>query len=141
MWAKNYSRTKWDYTVKITSWMIYNHINLNQKELYKRKMIQNGSDINAQEKLSQSRKCLCHSISVFTIPPSNLASSNGDTPVIWIISLYLWYQVHFVIIIVEYLVTVLSITYLKIIFWGWTIPLNYNQICHVSGNYNSVYEV
>ena len=29
--------------------MIYNHINLSQKEPYK--MIQNGSEINAQEKL------------------------------------------------------------------------------------------
>jgi len=36
--------------VKITSWMIYNHINLSQKEPDK-KMIQNGSDINTQEKL------------------------------------------------------------------------------------------
>ena len=49
-------------------------------------------------------------------------SRNGCPPVIWIISLYLWYQVYFVIIIVEFLVTVVSITYLKIIFWGWTIP-------------------
>ena len=30
-------------------------------------------------------------------------SCNGCTPVIWIISLYLWYQVYFVIIIVEFL--------------------------------------
>jgi len=35
---------------------------------------------------------------------------NDDPPVIWIISLYLWYQVYFVIIIVEFLVTVLSVT-------------------------------
>jgi len=34
--------------VKITSWIIYNHINLSQKETYERKMIQDGSDINAQ---------------------------------------------------------------------------------------------
>jgi len=50
--------------------------------------------------------------------------SNGGPPAIWIISLYLWYQVYFVIIIVECLVTVLSTTYLRDIFWGWTIPLN-----------------
>ena len=31
--------------------MTYNHISLSQKEPYKRKMIQIGSDINAQEKL------------------------------------------------------------------------------------------
>jgi len=31
--------------------MIYDHINLNQKEPYKTKIIQNGSEINAQEKL------------------------------------------------------------------------------------------
>ena len=35
-------------------------------------------------------------------------SRNGGLPVIWIISLYL-FQVYFVIIIVEFLVTVLSI--------------------------------
>ena len=29
----------------------HNHISLSQKEPYKRKMIQNGSDINAREKL------------------------------------------------------------------------------------------
>ena len=31
--------------------MTYNHISLSQKEPDKRKIIQNGSDINAQEKL------------------------------------------------------------------------------------------
>ena len=41
-------------------------------------------------------------------------SHNGGPQVIWIISLYLWFQVYFMIIIVEFLVTVLSITYLKI---------------------------
>ena len=50
-------------------------------------------------------------------------SYNGGPPVIWIISPYLWYQVHFLIIIVEFLVTVLSITYLRTIFWAWTVPL------------------
>ena len=49
--AKNYSRTKRHYLVKITSLMIYNDINLSQKKLYERKMIQNGSEINAQKKL------------------------------------------------------------------------------------------
>ena len=50
-------------------------------------------------------------------------SHNGSPPVILISSLYLWYQVYFVIIIVEFLVTVLSITYLRNISWGWTVPL------------------
>ena len=31
--------------------MTYNHISVSQKEPDQRKMIQNGSDINAQEKL------------------------------------------------------------------------------------------
>jgi len=47
-------------------------------------------------------------------------SCNGGPPKIWIISLYLWYHVYLTIIIVEFLVTVLSITYLKNIFPGWT---------------------
>jgi len=51
-------------------------------------------------------------------------SRNGGPPVIWIISLYLWYQVYFVIIIVEFLVTILSIAYLKNIFWVRTVPLS-----------------
>jgi len=50
-------------------------------------------------------------------------SRNGGPPVILIISLYLWYQVYFVSIIVDLLVTVLSITHLKYIFWGWSVPL------------------
>jgi len=54
-------------------------------------------------------------------------SRNGGPPVIWIISLYLWYQVYFVIIIMKFLVTVLSITYLKNIFWGWTVPLIFEE--------------
>ena len=40
-------------------------------------------------------------------------SRNGRSPVIWIIYLYLLYQVYFVIIIMEFLVIVLSITYLR----------------------------
>jgi len=31
------------------SWMTYNHASLSQKEPYKKKMIQNGSEINVQE--------------------------------------------------------------------------------------------
>ena len=43
-----------------------------------------------------------------------LPAFESGPPVIGIISLYLWYQVYFVIIIVEFLVTVLSITFF---FW------------------------
>jgi len=42
-------------------------------------------------------------------------SRNGSPPVIWIISLYLRYQVCLVIIIVEFVATDLSIICLKII--------------------------
>ena len=35
----------------ITSWILYNHISLSQKEPYLRKMVKNGSEINAEEKL------------------------------------------------------------------------------------------
>jgi len=41
------------------------------------------------------------SIWLFSFPPSNLASG-AAVMVIWNISLYLWYQVLFVIIIVEF---------------------------------------
>jgi len=53
-------------------------------------------------------------------------SRNGGPPLIWIISLYLWYRVYFVIIIAEILVTVLNITYLKSIFWWWTVAWRFN---------------
>jgi len=59
--------------------MKYNHISLSQKESYKRKVIQHGSDINAQEKLYSATvygvPMWCQSISVFFYPPSNPASS------------------------------------------------------------------
>ena len=56
VWENNYSRPKQHYLVNITSWMTYNHISLSQNEPYKRKMIKNGSEINAQEKLYNPRK-------------------------------------------------------------------------------------
>ena len=42
--------------------MTYNHISLSQKEPDKRKMIKNGSEINAQEvyNLHQSRETMIH---------------------------------------------------------------------------------
>ena len=63
-------------------------------------------------------------VRAFQFFPSHLwiwCSHNGGPPVI--ISLYLWYQVYFVIIIVEFFVIILSITCFKNIFWGWTVPL------------------
>jgi len=111
VWAKNYSRTKWHYLVKITSWMTYNHIS--QKDPYKRKIYQNGSEINVQEKLIRVSTEIAHVTSEhfsFLLPAFESGfrcSRNGGPPMIWIISIYLWYQVYFVIIIVEFLVTVL----------------------------------
>jgi len=118
--AKNYSRTKRHYLVKITSLMIYNQISLSQKETNKRKMIQNGSDINTQESAKVTSEHLSFLLHAFQF--GFRCSRNGGPSVIWIISLYLWYQVYFVIITVEFLFNVLSITYLKKI-WLWTVPL------------------
>jgi len=131
VWAKNYSRTKPHYLVKMTSWMIYNHMMLSQKEPDKRKMIQNDSDINAQDKLLSGSVCVTSEHFNFLLPTFESGfrfSRNGGPPVIWIISLYLWYQVYFEVIIMEFLVTVLSIIYLKIIVWGSTVPLSLNLI-------------
>jgi len=128
----NYSRTKRHFLVKITSWMIYNHISLSQKERDKRKMIQNGSDINSRSRETTIRISLesAHVTSehlgflLLAFESGFRCSRNGGPPVIWIISLYLWDQVYFVVItIVEFLITVLSITYLNNIFCGWTISL------------------
>ena len=71
--------------------------------------------------LRQSKECQCD-VAAFQFYPSRLWIR---LPVIWNISIYLWYQVYFVIIIVDFLVTVLSITYLINIFSGWTVPLNF----------------
>ena len=59
----------------------------------------------------RDRRC---DVRAFQFSPSHLRIW---LPVIWIISVYLWYQVYFVIIIFEILVTFLSIKYLKNIFW------------------------
>ena len=58
-------------------------------------------------------------------------SRNGGHPLIWIISHDLWYQVYFVIIIAEFLVTVLSITYLRNIIRGWTVTLMFLSFLYV----------
>jgi hypothetical protein len=57
------------------------------------------------------------------IQSSIWGSCNGYPPVISIISLYLWYQVEFVIIIVGFGATFISITHLNHIIRGWTIPV------------------
>ena len=49
----------------------------------------------------------------FLLPAFKSDIHNGGPPVIWIISLYLRYQVWFVIIIVKFLFIVISITYLN----------------------------
>ena len=95
--------------------MIYNHISLSQKEPDKRKMIQNGSENIIRFSLGSADVTSAHFS--FLLPAFECGfrcSHNGISPVISIISLYLWYQVYFVIIIVEILVAVLNITYLQI---------------------------
>jgi len=125
VWVKNYSRFKQHYLVIITSWMTYNHISLSEKEPDKRKMVQNGTEINSWEtiiRVSLESANVTSEHFSFLLPAFESGfwcSCNGGPPVIWIISLYLWYQVDFLIITMEYLVTVLSITYLKNIFWAW----------------------
>jgi len=128
----NKSRTKFNNLVKITPWLIYNHISLIQKNHYKMKKGESSKKVWGE--LETLTGVYVNSVSswprwhqttwLFSFPPSNLASSAAviySSPlVIWIISLYLWYQVHFV----EFLVTVLSITYFFNIFWGWTVPLS-----------------
>ena len=94
VWTMNYCRTKRHYLVKITSCMTYNHISLSQKEPDKRKMIQNGSEISANVTSEHFSFLLPAFKSGFR------CSCNGSPPVIWTISLHLWYQVYFVIIIV-----------------------------------------
>jgi len=51
--------------------------------------------------LHQSRECLCDARAFqFLLPLPFGCRCNGGPPLIWIISLYLWYQVYFVVIIV-----------------------------------------
>jgi len=105
--------------LKITSWIIYNHISLSQKKPGKRKMIQMAQILtlnrNCNLRQSRERSCDVRAFQFFFFPPSNLASGAAVMALLqyWSISLCLWYQVYFVIIIVEILVTALSITYLK----------------------------
>jgi len=83
-------------------------------------MIHNGLDINSLEQLSNSCQSREGSYDVSFLLPT----FKSNSPLVnWIISQYVWYQVSFVIIFVEFLVTVLSSTYLRNIFWGQAIPL------------------
>jgi len=81
VWAKNYSRTKRHYLVKITSCMTYNHMCLSQKEPDKRKMIQNGSEKLTLKRNYNPRLLRApmwrQSISVFSFQPSNVASGSA----------------------------------------------------------------
>jgi len=73
---------------------------------------------NYNPRQSRERSCDIEHLS-FLLPAFESGfrcSRNGSPPVIWIISLY------FVIIIVEFLVTVLSITYLRIFSEGEPSP-------------------
>jgi len=71
VWAKNYSRTKWHYLVKCTSWMTYNHMSFRQKEADKRNYYSRETIIRISLESSDM------SISVFSFPPSNLASGTA----------------------------------------------------------------
>ena len=73
VWAKNYSRTKWHYLVKITSWMTYNHISLSQKEPGKRKMFKMVQKLKLKRNHNphQSRECRCD-VRAFNFSPSRL---------------------------------------------------------------------
>jgi len=104
VWANNYSRTKRHYLVKITSWTTNNHMSLSQKEPDKRLRR------NYNPHQSRERQCDVRAFQ-FLLPAfeSGFRCSRNGGP--WIISLYLWYQVYFKIIIVKFVVTVLSITY------------------------------
>jgi len=53
-------------------------------------------------------------------------SRNGYPPVISIISLYLWYQVEFLIIILRFWVVFISVSHFNHIIWGWTVPLTHH---------------
>ena len=76
--------------------------------------------------MSFSDQSILQNHALFTVTSEHLNSLhsafrcnlNSGTPVIWIISLYLWYQAYFMIIILKFWVTVLSFTYLKNIFYG-----------------------
>jgi len=57
----------------------------------------------------------------------------GYLSAVRIISLYLWYQVEFVIIIGEFWATSIRITHLNHIIRGWTVPLTISQM---EGGYN-----
>ena len=96
--TKNNSRTKRRNLAKFTSWLTFSHISLSQKNHYKMKMIPiilkkaESSNKTWGEILAQVTSGLV----TFLFPafePGIRCSRNGGSPVNWIISLYLWYQV------------------------------------------------
>ena len=132
-WAKNYSRTIRHYLNKN---YVMNDVQLYQFEPEGTWQEEDHSKLlgynHSRETINRIRLDSTHVMSEhfsFLLPTfqSDLqCSHNGIPPVIWILSLYL-YQVYFAIIILEFLVTVLSITYFKNIFWGWNVPLSRQQ--------------
>ena len=106
--------------------MTNNHISLSQKNHYKIKMIPIVSKKARGEPETLTGVYMNSGVYMCAPGPGDArafdfllpafesgirCSRKGGPPAIWIISLYLLIQVNFVVIIVEFLVTVLSITY------------------------------
>ena len=110
---KNYSRTKRHY---LASWMIYNHINLSQKEPYKRKIIKSGSNPMWRQ-----------SISVFSFPPSNLASDAAIMAALQYFGLFPYiYDMRYISWLLLWKFWLLFQAF-KNNFWGWTVSLRQHQ--------------
>ena len=104
VWAKNYSRTERHYLVKITSWMIYNQINLSQKEPY---------------------KCANVTSEHFSFLLPAFESSNLDYfPISMISGIFRDYYCGFFGYCSKHYT-------FKNIFWGWTVPLSLRRTMSV----------
>jgi len=125
--ARNNSKTKDHNLVKITLSITYYHISLNLKNHYTVKMIliarRTGKTDWCLHELCVLLALVTSTYLAFLVRDFKSGfrcSCNGSPPLIWISSLYIWYQGYFVIIIVECLVTYLINT-----IWGWPVPSKY----------------
>ena len=112
VWAKNYSRTKLHYLVNIQPYQFEPERTLQEEDDSKwlRYWCSRATIIHVS--LESVHVTSGHfSFLFFAFESGFQCSHNGGHPVIWIISLYIWYQVYFVIIIVDFLVSVLRITF------------------------------
>ena len=110
--ARNNSRTKLNNLVKTMPWITHNHISLSQRNHYKMRIILIVSKKSRIIEESARRTgnpnwCLCElSVLLVQVTSEHLTfllpvfksgirhNHNGSSPVIWIIPLYLWYQVY-----------------------------------------------